>query len=792
MPRRTCAGTTSSGGPDPAWPSGGRRLSALLRRIDPATYRREPLVKGAGALHPLAVRMDVATRAGLDPNVGLDPVEMVLATFRCKHVAPRDTGLAIAPGLAAVPLDDDRRLAVLRALVGAAAPAAACAPALPFVVALAAGRRDRTWSTALSAASAAQSVAVVAGSALHPDDIDLLHLSTRLGARAARAARVVRGRWLPEVRVPADHRLVDERRPIYAELLAEGTDRFFEEPRTTCPLCNSPSIAMRLQTTDLLQRKPGAFRLDECGACGHIFQNPRLSLEGLDFYYRDFYDGLGEADTDGLFAVSDRAYRDRVRMIARHGRPKRWLDVGGGHGHFCLIAAEELPDTHFDGLDMSDSIDEAAARGWIEQAHRGMFPDVADDVRGAYDVVSMHHYLEHTRDPLAELDAAHTALAPDGLLLIEVPHIQSRFGGLLGRWWLPWFQPQHQHFLSVDNLRDALEARAFDVVDVEIGPAQQAVDLGGALWLLTQRLAPPPDLPWLAPPTRSAQGASCGDLGSRRHRCGARPRHRPGHPADHLGPRRLVERLPRRRPPPRLTPLAEHRHRLFPMRRPRSHREPFRHLQGTSAPKAMSKPAPLRASAHQEDAGPFEGVGHLEPSCVEGPHVQALQKRRDACLRLGAVAGEERVQGLVLSKDAAEDRVERLHDVCALGGGGGDLLGHRVARGRHESAGVGVERVGDVDEDLAGQRIAVVRDHVDRAGVQDGHDDDVTRRPCAERADGGSVADLVGERLSLGGVAAHELDGVAVLRRPGADGGGHVARADDADGGHDVCSLVSG
>jgi hypothetical protein len=128
--------------------------------------------------------------------------------------------------------------------------------------------------------------------------------------------------------------------------------------------------------------------------------------------------------------------------------------------------------------------------------------------------------------------------------------------------------------------------------------------------------------------------------------------------------------------------------------------------------------------------------------------------------------------------------------VCALGGGRGHLLGHRVARGSHQSAGVGVERVGDVDEDLAGQRIAVVRDHFNRAGVQDGDDDDVTRWPCPERADGGSVPDLVDKCLSLGGVAAHDLDGVAVLRRPGADGGGHVARADDADGGHDMYSLV--
>ncbi len=28
--------------------------------------------------------------------------------------------------------------------------------------------------------------------------------------------------------------------------------------------------------------------------------------------------------------------------------------------------------------------------------------------------------------------------------------------------------------------------------------------------------------------------------------------------------------------------------------------------------------------AHQEDAGPFKDVGHFQPSCVEGPHVQAL------------------------------------------------------------------------------------------------------------------------------------------------------------------------
>jgi len=59
----------------------------------------------------------------------------------------------------------------------------------------------------------------------------------------------------------------------------------------------------------------------------------------------------------------------------------------------------------------------------------------------------------------------------------------------------------------------------------------------------------------------------------------------------------------------------------------------------------------------------------------------------------------------------AEDGVERLHDVRARWDGLGDLLRAGNAIRSDQPGGVGVEGVGDVDDDLAGQRIAVVRDH---------------------------------------------------------------------------------
>ncbi|MGG8409160.1 hypothetical protein ACM614_22460, partial [Streptomyces sp. 12297] len=70
-----------------------------------------------------------------------------------------------------------------------------------------------------------------------------------------------------------------DRRAAYAAELAGGADRFLEPRRATCPWCDAPRLAVRVRMPDLLQGKPGRFTLEECQACGHVFQNPRLTVE---------------------------------------------------------------------------------------------------------------------------------------------------------------------------------------------------------------------------------------------------------------------------------------------------------------------------------------------------------------------------------------------------------------------------------------------------------------------------------------------------------------------------------
>ncbi|MFF5448054.1 class I SAM-dependent methyltransferase [Streptomyces sp. NPDC012888] len=474
------------------------RALGLLRLLDPAAYRRDRLACGRGAGTALLATAEVLARAGIDPDGRRGAPELLGLTRRLKEYAAGTTDLAVAPGLRA-PAPGPGADGGLEELYAQGLPPGPLAAArLAGLALLAAGAvRHGRWGLAAAALYWAQPWLVLGpGGPLRPAGLGRataarpvrsLHgaLRTAVAARAVAAARrsagpdAVRAAW-------------------YAAELAAGTDRFFEPRRADCPWCGAGGLRVRVRVPDLLQGKPGRFVLEECEACGHVFQNPRLTPAGLDFYYRDFYDGRGGEGAGAVFGRLGGHYRARAAMLAPHATPSSWLDVGTGHGHFCAAARDVWPETRFDGLDMGDGVEEAERRGWVRAGYRGQFPELAAKLAGQYDAVSMYHYLEHTRDPRAELRAAAEVLVPGGHLLVELPDPQSRTARLLGPHWLPWFQPQHQHLVPAANLREALAECGFTVLAEEHGPAHQHNDFVGALVLTVNRLAPDPDSPWAA------------------------------------------------------------------------------------------------------------------------------------------------------------------------------------------------------------------------------------------------------------------------------------------------------
>jgi ubiquinone/menaquinone biosynthesis C-methylase UbiE len=472
------------------------RALGFLQVLDPETYRRDRLGKGLTAGHALLVSAEVLEKAQITEeslSPAPDSVKLARIAGKLKRYATSSTGVAVAPALRAAPEQMNRRLATLREIVGGAGVNAVLIGVPAVLIVLVIGAVKGGAGFAPLVAFQLQPLLVLAGSRVRSRDLAWVTLFR------APLELVNWVRLLLEPSSGVDPARLAELRPIYADLLKKGTLPFFEPRAKACPLCDAKDLAVKVRMTDMIQHKPGTFELDRCKGCGHIFQNPRLSIEGLDFYYRDFYDGLGEDDLDFIFGASADAYEARAKIVEGEIEPKRWLDVGGGHGHFATSARAHWPETRFDGLDLSESIEEAARRGWVDTGHRGLFPDLAPGLAGNYDVVSMSHYLEHTRDPRAEVDAAKIALRDGGLLMIEIPDPECPLGKLFGRYWLPWFQPQHQHFVSYGNLKKILEERGFSLVKVHRSEAHIRVDFSAAVFLFLDHVAPAPAAPWLPP-----------------------------------------------------------------------------------------------------------------------------------------------------------------------------------------------------------------------------------------------------------------------------------------------------
>ncbi|QQC88924.1 class I SAM-dependent methyltransferase [Streptomyces alfalfae] len=298
-----------------------------------------------------------------------------------------------------------------------------------------------------------------------------------------------------------------DRRSACLAALAQGPGRFHEPRRADCPWCGSPRLRVLLRSTDLLQRKPGTFTLDQCAACAHLFQNPRLTPEGRDFYRGDphlygAHQGLGGPLADRLLGTrpGDRRHLARALALRALDEPECWLDVGTGAARFPALARRVLPYTAFDGLDQGRGVEEAVRSGRVEEGHRGSFPALAHRLAGRYDAVSMFHHLAGSPDPREELKAARLALRPGGHLMIEATDPECRFARLLGKWWPCYAQPRHLHLMPLAGLRAELTRLGFTVVAVDRRTPHVPADLTGALALVVNGRLPQGDVPWRARP----------------------------------------------------------------------------------------------------------------------------------------------------------------------------------------------------------------------------------------------------------------------------------------------------
>lgn len=271
-----------------------------------------------------------------------------------------------------------------------------------------------------------------------------------------------------------------------------------------CPICEGTQYVTVLRgARDWVWHKPGRFEVQRCQTCGLVATRPRPADDAIGFYYDNAYSGDAEAgmrDYQTENWLGRLVGRYRLKTIAKVralNADDRVLDVGCSYGGFLKLA-RDTAGCQTSGIDMdAGSIEHAIERDKAD-FRVGLLTE-AGYAPGQFSVITFFESLEHHTDPVAALKAAHDALEPGGLCVIEVPHWNGFWRRVFRTAWLPLLMPQHLFHFTGPTLKQAFEAAGL----VQVHRQTMFYPLEGVasfwLWLVrVLRMPPPGKLNWQA------------------------------------------------------------------------------------------------------------------------------------------------------------------------------------------------------------------------------------------------------------------------------------------------------
>lgn len=208
-----------------------------------------------------------------------------------------------------------------------------------------------------------------------------------------------------------------------------------------CDLCQDPGREVVAAAHDV-------WRHVACEPCGLVWVDP--PPPDLGALNSTIYGGARRDD--------DAPRGERLaREVAGLGRPGRLLDVGCGDG--ALLAAAKAAGWAPVGVELEgDRAAEAAARG-VGPVHHGPLATL-DPTLGPFDLVRLHHVVEHVPSPRALLGEAAARLAPGGRLVVATPSAGSLGARVAGAGWRHLGRPGNGHLVLLSPLALRGYARA--------------------------------------------------------------------------------------------------------------------------------------------------------------------------------------------------------------------------------------------------------------------------------------------------------------------------------------------
>jgi 2-polyprenyl-3-methyl-5-hydroxy-6-metoxy-1,4-benzoquinol methylase len=221
-----------------------------------------------------------------------------------------------------------------------------------------------------------------------------------------------------------------------------------------------------LRATDHREGFGGAFEILQCAGCGHGVTTPVPDDLAACYptAYQQHIDGRGLRARVVAASVRHTARArwgsaaiERFVPDAALGGPiapaGRVLDVGAGNGAFVRALRGIGVDAH--GVEPNAHAVAAAHHAGSDTVVLGALEDATLPF-DAWDLIRIHHVLEHVPDPIATLRTARNLLSGSGRMVVVVPNLGGIGRRLFGASWDGLELPRHLHHFTRSSLASAI------------------------------------------------------------------------------------------------------------------------------------------------------------------------------------------------------------------------------------------------------------------------------------------------------------------------------------------------
>lgn len=227
-----------------------------------------------------------------------------------------------------------------------------------------------------------------------------------------------------------------------------------------CNLCGNEKMELFLKTHE------GDYL--KCLNCGVVQHSNIPGISDIEKIYNKEYftkkkEGMG-ADFIGEEKLYLERFGDRLKKIENRIKKGRILDIGASVGHFLFCAKENGWDVT--GIEVSKDAVEMAKQRYGLDIQIGTIDDINIE-KGLCDVVTLWHVFEHFPAPLSSLMKIYDVIREDGLLVIELPNIESKEAKRDIINWSFLMPAEHLYHYTPKAISILLETNGFKVEDIE-------------------------------------------------------------------------------------------------------------------------------------------------------------------------------------------------------------------------------------------------------------------------------------------------------------------------------------